>query len=84
MEEKKEGRKGIIKKKKRETRIIQRRDTVFLLTLKRLRGGKSIWRFHSPDDLSNPTDSECQYRFLFWGIKRRQQYLADTETDPPF
>jgi len=45
MEEKKEGRKGIIKKKKRETRIIQRRDTVFLLTLKRLRGGKSIWRF---------------------------------------
>jgi hypothetical protein len=54
------------------------------LTLKRLRGGKSIWRFHSPDDLSNPTDSECQYRFLCWDIKRRQQYLADTQTDPPF
>jgi len=33
MEEKKEGRKSKIKKKMRETRIIERQDTVFLLTL---------------------------------------------------
>jgi len=77
MEEKKAGREreSIIKKKMWQTRIIQRQDTVFLLTLWRLRGRKSIWRFHSPDDLSNPTDSECQYRFLCWSIKCRQQFL---------
>lgn len=84
MEEQKEGSKSIIKKKVIETRIIQRQDAAFLLTLKRLKGRKSIWRFHSSDDLSNPTDSECQYRFLCWSIKCRQYFLADTGTDPPF
>ena len=72
------------KKKVRETRIIQRQDTAFLLKLKCLNGRKSMWIFHSPDNLSNRTDCDCPYRFIGCSIKCRQQFVADTGTDPPF